>query len=54
MIVKNSLKIIGCLAYVYGCIYLFNHFNAWVGIALFVGGLIILAQKLFNKINNNN
>lgn len=52
MFLKYSFIIIAILAYIYGSIWLFNHINAWIGIATFIGGLIFLGNTIFNKINS--
>lgn len=53
MFLNYAIKVIIVLAYIYGCIWLFNHINAWLGIGAFVGLLIYLGNQLFNKIKNS-
>lgn len=48
MILKYSFKLLLLFAYTYAAVWSFNHINAWVGIALFVGGTIFLINQ-FSK-----
>lgn len=52
MIYKYSLIIISILAFVYGSFWAFNHINAWIGIALFIGGLIFLINQITKQFKN--
>jgi len=52
MFLKYSFITIAILVYLYGCIWLFNHINVWLGIAAFIGGLIFIGNTIFNKINS--
>lgn len=52
MFLKISFSIIGVFAYIYGCIWLFNHISGWLGIGAFVAGIIIAGQLLINKYKN--
>mgnify|MGYP006989315916 CR=1 FL=1 len=52
MIYKYSLILFSILAYVYGTIWAFNHIDAWIGIALFIVGLIFLINQISKQFKN--
>ena len=49
MVYKYALLVIGILAWLYASVYMFNHCNAWIGIGIFVVGLIISADRIYKK-----
>lgn len=51
---KYTLKAIGIFAFYYGCIYAFNHINAWLGILAAVLFTSFLITYLFNKTQTKN
>lgn len=50
MFIKYSLITVLIIAFLFGCIWLFNHINSWLGIATFIVGLILIGNTIFNKI----
>ena len=48
---KFSIYIITILVVLFFSIWIFNHVNPWIGIAIPVIVLLFLGSKLFNKIN---
>lgn len=54
MIKKIALYALLTFGWVYGSVYMFNHFNAWVGIGLFIIGLVIVADKIYKHFTNTN
>jgi hypothetical protein len=52
MIYKYSLILLSILTYVYGTIWTFNHIDAWIGIALFIVGLIFLINQISKQFKN--
>ena len=49
---KTVLKVVLVFVFFYGCGYMFNHFNAWIGIGgAVLGGVFLLDQliKLLKK-----
>jgi len=52
MIYKYSLIVLSIFAFIYGTFWTFNHINAWVGIAFFIGGLIFLINQISKQFNN--
>lgn len=52
LFLKYSIIFITILVYLYGSIWLFNHVNAWLGIGIFLLGVISLGNKIFNNINS--
>lgn len=54
MVYKYSLILILILVFFYGTFWVFNHLNAWLGIFLFIFGVIFLIDRLFKLLNNSN
>jgi hypothetical protein len=49
---KIALKVIAVLVFFYGCAYMFNHCNAWIGIGGAVLGGIFLLDQLIKLLKN--
>ena len=43
---KIAIKIVAVLVFLYGCGYMFNHFNAWIGI----GGAVLCGVFLLDQL----
>jgi len=46
--IKN-LSLTAIPIYYYGCVWLFNHISAWLGIGVAIVGTYFLFNHLFNK-----
>jgi hypothetical protein len=53
MVNKVAGVILLVFGWVFGTFWIFNHINAWAGIAVGVLGLIISANKINKKIKTN-
>ncbi|WP_300571235.1 hypothetical protein [Flavobacterium sp.] len=54
MVYKYAGLALLVFGWLYASVYLFNQFNAWCGIGLFVVGLVITADRIYKKIIKNN
>lgn len=53
MVNKVALGLLAVLFWLFASIYAFNHFNAWLGWALLIVGIVVIANKTSKYFKNN-
>ena len=51
---KFFTKILILFIFIYLCIWIYNHINAWAGIGVFIIGILLAANKIDNLNKKNN